>query len=277
MERPGFTKMDLVPCGKCEACRENYVKDWTFRISQEADNSVNAFFVTLTYSDENLPDKVNKEDVQKHFKRLRKMCKPPKSRKYPDSNFPPFKYFLTTEYGPLHNRPHYHAIYLNVIPIDDVLSPRDVIDKSWNLGFTYIGGVTSGSIKYVLKYVFKDADVPDNLKDSIFHIQSKGLGKVFCNEHNKYSISSRNLTYIPIKDGKKRMPRYISEKLYGQEQRRLVFGEAGRLFESSQNLELLSSAELRVRAVQEWQKQVDYQNDLRRRRFFQKLGIRYPR
>lgn len=44
-----------VPCGKCGACRKNRRASWTFRLTKEAKNSKNSFFVTLTYNDEEIP------------------------------------------------------------------------------------------------------------------------------------------------------------------------------------------------------------------------------
>ena len=268
-------KIDLVPCGKCPACIENRLNDWVFRVQQESDWSLNSYFVTLTYNDENLPDYVNKEDVQKFFKRLRQNCKPPKSRKYPDSRFPPLKYFLTSEYGEQFSRPHYHAIIMNVIPLDDAESPHDVIESSWNKGFISVFPTTSGRIRYVLKYMFKDADLPPDKQETIFSLKSNGLGKQFLNEHNKTNISSRDLTYIPIADGKARMPRYFQEKIYGN-RRGLVFGKARRLYELSKSLESMSDEQLSRHFIEERQKQIAYLDGERRRRFFQRLGIRYP-
>lgn len=268
--------VDLVPCGKCPACINNRLNDWVFRVQQESDWSINSYFVTLTYNDENLPDFVNKDDVQKFFKRLRQNCKPPKSRKYPDSNFPPLKYFLTSEYGSQFYRPHYHAILMNVIPLSDGESPHDVIERSWNKGFVSVFPTTSGRIRYVLKYMFKDPSYPDALKDSIFSLKSNGLGKKFLNEYNINNIRSRNLTYIPIDNGKARMPRYFQEKIYG-DRRRFVFGKARRLYELNKGLESMSDKQLQLHFAEERQKQIAYLDADRRRRFFQGLGIRYPR
>lgn len=64
----------MVPCGKCPSCLANQRQEWVFRLKQEYEASVFAIFVTLTYSDENLPKdlSVNKKDIQDFHKRLRK-------------------------------------------------------------------------------------------------------------------------------------------------------------------------------------------------------------
>ena len=44
-----------VPCGYCPACKHNERVGWTFRISEEAKHSKEAWFITLTYDQENVP------------------------------------------------------------------------------------------------------------------------------------------------------------------------------------------------------------------------------
>src|SRR5690625_7067719 len=50
-----------VPCGKCGACKHNRRADWSFRLQQELRDAESALFLTLTYSDENLPVTENGE------------------------------------------------------------------------------------------------------------------------------------------------------------------------------------------------------------------------
>ena len=107
-----------VPCGRCLACRTNYRNQWIFRLKQELKASLRACFVTLTYSDTNLPrgdlctddgeiyetiPVVMPEHLTLFFKRLRKSIK----KKY-NSNF---KYFAVGEYGDKTMRPHYHVAF----------------------------------------------------------------------------------------------------------------------------------------------------------------------
>lgn len=68
----------LVPCGKCPKCLRDRQNGWMFRLQQEIKDSLNCQFVTLTY--ETTPKSFNghgtlqKSDLQKFFKKLRKIC-----------------------------------------------------------------------------------------------------------------------------------------------------------------------------------------------------------
>lgn len=44
-----------VPCGKCIKCINKKRKEWAFRLYQESKDHATAYFVTLTYDEENLP------------------------------------------------------------------------------------------------------------------------------------------------------------------------------------------------------------------------------
>jgi len=70
-----------VPCGKCLACSSNYRRDWVARMILESQAHSDAVFVTLTYSDDNLPDRGSlvKRDLQLFFKRLRRRLERPRS------------------------------------------------------------------------------------------------------------------------------------------------------------------------------------------------------
>ena len=135
-----------VPCGKCGACRKTRRNEWAFRLSQELKTAKNAYFITLTYSDENLPftpDGVitlDKKDLQNFQKRLRKLQK----KQWPETKY---RYYAVGEYGTETDRPHYHIIAFNVAP--DCLRNLSTL---WPFGIHHIGTVTTGSIFYVAKY-----------------------------------------------------------------------------------------------------------------------------
>lgn len=140
--RFGYKKYMLVPCGKCVNCKLNYAKMWSIRIMHELKDWDTACFLTLTYDDEHLPadGSLDKSDLQKFFKRLRKNLKGKK-----------IKYFACGEYGEHFYRPHYHAIVFGV----DSVRFQKVIEDSWRLGFISVGTVTADSANYVARYTVK--------------------------------------------------------------------------------------------------------------------------
>lgn len=144
-----------VPCGKCTGCRADQSLMWSIRAYHESTLHEKNSFLTLTYSDDNLPDdkKINKNDLQLFFKRMRKKYK--------------LRYIACGEYGDQTKRPHYHAIIFGQdfreekIEISDELYTNEKLVKMWGLGHVTIAGVTMSSICYVCGYVHKkiaDAD-----------------------------------------------------------------------------------------------------------------------
>ena len=80
-------------------------QEWSMRVIHELAGYKDAVFLTLTYSDDHLPDNGSLvvADLQKFFKRLRKQ--------YAKRNTCiKLRYYACGEYGDRHGRPHYHAI-----------------------------------------------------------------------------------------------------------------------------------------------------------------------
>ena len=62
-----------VPCGKCIGCKADHALAWSIRCYQESTLHDQNSFITLTYNDENLPEKLNKEHLRKFIKDLRSL------------------------------------------------------------------------------------------------------------------------------------------------------------------------------------------------------------
>ena len=145
------------PCGKCLQCLKRRASAWSFRLMQEEKRSDSGLFVTLTYDTRSVPITENgfmtlqKQDVQKFFKRLRKLLPGAK-----------IKYYACGEYGGHTLRPHYHIILFNA----DAAS----VASAWSLdgtpiGHIHYGLVTGASVGYTLKYMMKPAIIPMHSRD----------------------------------------------------------------------------------------------------------------
>lgn len=161
----------IFPCGRCPECKATRVSGWSKRLMEEEKRSIAAHFVTLTYDTRSVPITTNgfmtlsKADLQKFFKRLRKLV--PEDVKV--------KYYAVGEYGGRTSRPHYHLILFNV-------SDVALIQRAWSLdnrviGQCHFGQVTGASVGYTLKYMMKEPRIPlhrndDRLKE--FSLMSKG-------------------------------------------------------------------------------------------------------
>lgn len=208
-----------VPCGKCAECLKRRVSGWSFRLVKEGSIAESSFFITLTYNTDHVPItpkgymSVNKEDIQKFFKRLRKLHTNAGEEL-------PIKYYVAAEYGDKTWRPHYHAIIFN--------ARLEHIEKAWNLGDIHAGTVSGASIGYTLKYINKGKRVPQHQNDDRvpeFQLMSKKIGANYLTPqmikwHKDKPIERM---YITIEDGKKiSMPRYYKEKIYTKRQRKNV-------------------------------------------------------
>lgn len=171
----------MLPCGRCTECRIRKVKEWSARCLAEKKTSKNAYFVTLTYSDDNLRFQsvdgnlipvLVKKDCQLFFKRLRKALF---GNKKGD-----LKYFLSGEYGEKTLRPHYHAIIYN-LPLDDlrlykvkgktVYYTSDFLSKVWGLGYVVVGLVNNKSVSYTCSYTLKKVGFLSSVETALEEVE----------------------------------------------------------------------------------------------------------
>lgn len=162
----GQSNMKL-PCGQCVGCRLEKSRQWAVRCHHEAQLHPQNSFITLTYSDDNLPPygTLIKRDLQLFLKKLRK--------KYPQK----IRFMGCGEYGSTYGRPHYHACLFN-IDFDDKLLFKEEngiklftsakLDKVWGLGMCTVGDVTFQSAAYVARYIMAKI----NGRDAHTHYQT---------------------------------------------------------------------------------------------------------
>lgn len=151
----GDTHMRL-PCGRCWGCLKDRTRDWGTRFVHEAQlhEPGQSHFVTLTYREADLPERgsVSVPDIQRFHKRLRK-------------ELGPFRFGLSSEYGPKTFRPHYHALYFgfelpDLAPVGrsnrgELLYRSMTFETIWGKGRCDIGLVTERSAGYVAGYINK--------------------------------------------------------------------------------------------------------------------------
>lgn len=209
-----------VSCGHCFECLAAKRRDWTFRLWHENFFSLSSFFCTLTYNDEHLPAcGVNKPDVQKFLKRLRK-------------RLDKFRYFLVSEYGDQFARPHYHFLifFRKFVSITDVVKE---VEAAWPFGFVKIGDVTISSIQYCSKYCLKDkkdvlsvVDVSSGEvieRNPTFCLMSRrpGIGAALLTDKDwmrKHTSGDGSFRAV-VMDKVVTLPRYYRDKIFTEEQK----------------------------------------------------------
>lgn len=197
-----------IPCGMCLNCRVDKQNQLRDRCEQELINFKCGAFVTVTYDDYNIVDKLrhdsagklnatlSRDDHKKFLYRLRQNVK----NKLPNnllSNHN-FKFLVVGEYGgdgQIFDRPHLHYLFFGL----DFAVCKKVIADSWNKqGIVEVDPILEGGISYVLKYLDKQLfgrqaqqKYDDNNLERPFQCHSVGLGKSLYENQLKYIKSTR--------------------------------------------------------------------------------------
>ena len=141
-----------LPCGQCPGCLAKRRSQWGIRAMHEAQCHDANSFVTLTYSDEYLPDGLVLEHLQDFMRELRRKRK--------------VRYLACGEYGEKTQRPHYHACLFGVDFADSRLELGDSpgghqmyqsaeVQRLWPLGLHTVQDLTYASAAYVAGYTMK--------------------------------------------------------------------------------------------------------------------------
>lgn len=127
--------------------------------SQYGDNA----FVTLTYADDQLPEKgsLNPKHLSGFIKKVRKHIEPLKVR-----------YYGVGEYGDLTERPHYHVALFGHPTCEKGLTSLnqrnsccqicDTLRSLWDRGHVYLGDLSPQSASYIAGYVTKKWTSPSH-------------------------------------------------------------------------------------------------------------------
>lgn len=125
-------------------CRINKQREWASRILLETVTHPHlAWFVTLTYKDEELPVTVDYELTLAKKPTLKWINNLPRT-------VGPFRYYIVGEYGDESGRPHYH---MAVFPEHD--SQVRQITAQWSKGFTSAYPITPERAAYLAGYTTK--------------------------------------------------------------------------------------------------------------------------
>ena len=197
----------FVPCGKCVFCGVARRSEWSTRLFHEARSHYGSKFVTLTYSEKYVPDKVRKCHVQNFFKRLRKAgCK--------------CKYYAVGEYGGEKGRPHYHIILFGDVSDRSIRQAWSFYNRRTRkfdeIGIVHVGQVNEASVMYCLGYTIHGSK--GKVKRP-FTLMSKGLGKNYLTKAVIEWHKSGWKNYTMVYDEKRRLPRYYKLKIFTPRER----------------------------------------------------------
>lgn len=236
-----------LPCGKCLACRLEYARTWAVRCLHESMIHERNCFVTFTYDEENVPEKLDYSHFQLFMKTLRYQAwdkatkvlwkghtRDERSRKWKELDKETRKelatvfeigVFVTGEYGDRTKRPHWHALLFNYQPSDgthkytsergDKVYESKELTSLWGKGAVEYGSITFESAGYCARYAAKKLAHGHDDKHSFQPISRKSskhaIGKRFL---EKYWPDVFNYGQIVLPNGTiTSIPRYYEKWL----------------------------------------------------------------
>jgi len=164
--KEGFYDLPVdIPCGRCDGCKLERSRQWAVRLTHENQMNEYSSFITLTYSEENIPKdgSLHVEHFQNFMKRLRSR-REENGALFKTDHTRNVRFFHCGEYGEKYSRPHYHACLFNLDFADKIhwkqvaenrLYSSKTLEELWPQGFSTIGAVTFESAAYVARYIMK--------------------------------------------------------------------------------------------------------------------------
>lgn len=212
-----------LPCGRCVGCRLEHSRRWAIRCMHEKKMHLNSSFLTLTYSDENLPLLHGPLIAQRQTLSLRDYTL--FMKKLRDRIGPGLRFFGCGEYGDDLGRPHYHVLLFNYDFVDrryykdnkrgEPLYTSRFLDNLWGLGNCVVGDVTFDSCAYVARYVVKKitgkmgpAHYQGRRPEFVTMSRRPGLGRTF---FDKYKAEIYQSDSVVINGVETVPPRYYDE------------------------------------------------------------------
>lgn len=214
------------PCGHCKACLSNKRNEKALRAFLESKDTKYSSFLTLTYSDDNLPytkdglATLSKNQFDDFMKRLRSY--------YYEKNIK-IRYLASGEYSPK-LRPHYHICCFG-LSVDDFLSrckhyhqnSHGIVCEDfqgWQKGGILLQPFSFETAFYVSKYIVKQNRKKEFEKLGLepeFVSQSRrpGLGYNYAVTHKEKLY---NDGFIRCNGKKFKIPRYFLQKILDEDE-----------------------------------------------------------
>lgn len=261
-----------IPCGKCIGCRLEYSRQWACRCMLEAQYHERNCFITLTYDDEHLPEKLMivdyitgeykgdslihslvKDDFRAFVKRLRERLR----YKYDIE----IRFFACGEYGSKNMRPHYHAIIFGYDFSDDRICfsqnfrkekyyISELLSELWTFGFHIITDCSFDTCAYVARYVVKKRKGKDSqtyldlgyMPEFTLMSRKPGIGRQFYDEHKKEIYTNNEIFLRTPKGGKHLKSIRYYDKLYDVEEPDLMAAIKAKRKESAETISALKDS-----------------------------------
>lgn len=202
-------------CGKCLECRKQKQREWLVRMSEELRHDPNAYFMTLTFSEEKLEEYkklCNSEDpntiATKAMRLMLERCR----RKLGHS----VKHWFISELGHTGTeRVHLHGLVWGI-------GMDKLVEEKWQNGITFTGTfVNERTINYITKYITKIDEDHKEFTGVILCSPGIGGGYLKRGDSSKhiYKKGETIETYRLRNGAKINLPTYYRNKLFTEEER----------------------------------------------------------
>lgn len=166
-----------LPCGQCMGCRLERSRQWAVRCVHESKMHADNCFITLTYSDDFLPENGNLH--YPHFQLFMRYLR----RRFSDVKV---RFYMCGEYGTTSGRAHYHACLFGVDFSDRVAFRQsdagfmsytsETLSSLWKFGDAWVGDLTFESAAYCSRYI--TTKLLGNAAKDVYHV-NRITGELF--------------------------------------------------------------------------------------------------
>lgn len=236
----------LIACGYCPACQYNERVGWTFRVSEESKQAKEAWFITLTYDNENIPlwdtmydtfyrgmqnnssnryESLNDKDLITFINSVKKaqaraVKEVAKNSLSPAEALAPRrpKYYAVGEYGSQYGRPHYHIIFFNIW---ESIANEINLEKIWKKGRVETESISPALIHYATGYIHEKSSYKKSYQQKPKMYCSKGIGEDYIKRNKKWHKDLLN-PWIWFNGYKIGMPKYYKDKIFTSEELEII-------------------------------------------------------
>lgn len=202
-------------CGECLECRKQKQREWLVRMSEELRHNPNAYFMTLTFSEEGY-NEVKKlcenEDENEIATKAIRLTLERIRRKTGKS----LKHWFITELGHKGTeRLHLHGLVWEI-------NSDKLIEEKWTYGITYTGTfVNEKTINYITKYITKVDEDHKEFQGKILCSAGIGAGYTERADAHKHTYKKGETieTYRLRNGAKINLPTYYRNKIFTEEER----------------------------------------------------------
>ena len=202
-------------CGDCYECRKQKQRQWVVRMMEELKANPNAYFLTLTITDENykkLKKDYNLKSENDIATKAIRLCMERIRKKTGKS----VRHWFITELGhEKTERLHLHGI------VWGIEADKKVCEK-WNYGITFTGfWVNEQTVNYITKYMLKVDEKHPKFRGKV--LCSAGIGAKYVTsedgKRHKYKQGETNESYRTRNGQKLNLPIYYRNKIFTEEER----------------------------------------------------------